>query len=67
MKKFPDILPELGMRLEYDYNDGYPMATIWEGEAVICLGVGVDLADCLRRAEPWFWEVMVERMLEEMV
>ena len=64
MEKFPDLLPQLGMRLEIS-NGHRTMITVWEGEAVVCIGVGDNVKDVLRRAESWFWNVLIDRKIEE--
>jgi hypothetical protein len=69
MEKFPDLLPQLGMKLQ---NTKIPdchtiIVTVWEDDAIVCVGVGSDIADALRRAEPWFWQEMVDRKLAQLL
>lgn len=66
MEKFPNLLPQLGMHLEISQESNV-MVVVWEGERVICLGVGSDILDALRRAERWFWQEMVDRKLAELL
>lgn len=66
MEKFPDLLHSLGMSLEV-CNGQSISVFVWEEETLICLGVGRDFEDALRRVEPWFWQVMVDRLIRQLL